>query len=553
MMRMNISDNHDEPLWAAGFTHHISLWAQERQLSAELCDILKALAQALLQALDQGHVCLPLSVMLLQHPEIQKHHAQVEDLAQALKASGVVQSSGEPLRAPLVLDDQHRLYLSRHHEQEQRLAEAAQALDLKLVIGGPGTGKTTSVAQIIATQLELHPQWRIALAAPTGKAAARLLESVRSQAQQWSADLQLRIPSQAFTLHRLLGIGMPGVRSGRPDQASTFLPYDLLIVDEASMLDLGMAYRLFSAIHPQTQLILMGDPDQLAAVESGAVLSELTQAQAGETHPLEKKIVRLNRSYRFDPRAELGQWAQHIQSGDPQAARAWLTQASLQSVNWIDTTTPESTAQVQRCLQALYQPYVAALQQPSNNPSRLARVFGHARVLCAVREGPVGVAQINKGLSQWFKAQWPQERPTPFPSASAPYQGQPLLILRNDLNLQVFNGDVGLVLKDAQGQYLCYFDEEHPQSGGISLSRLPEHDTAFAMTVHKAQGSEFDHVVVMLPHDTSPILTREWLYTASTRAKKTLTLIGSIQALSVALSQVTQRHSGLRDRLKPST
>jgi exodeoxyribonuclease V alpha subunit len=426
----------------------------------------------------------------------------------------------------------------------QRLAcEVAAQNRITLITGGPGTGKTTTVVKLLALLVGTSPRdLHIHLAAPTGKAAARLTESIRNALTKMPADVKARIPTQAQTLHRLL---QTHSRADTPHQLAT----DVVVVDEASMIDLEMMARLLQAVPPTARLILLGDKDQLASVEAGAVMSQLCTGAL-----LRAQTVTLTHSHRFDAQSGIGQWAQAVNHASAnhtpalkalwKAAPDWL--ASLPLQQRLDGDTPEpdvtrlqlssaSDPQLAVGLRHGWHTWLTLLEahRPSKTRSAapcsdaqaldLLNAFTEFCVLCAVREGPQGVTQLNPQIERALGL-----------GESAWYAGRPVMVTRNDYALNLMNGDIGLSLPDAHGVLRVAFaasaDPSAPAKAQTSPvrwvmpSRLESVETVFAMTVHKSQGSEFKHVLLALPAQDSPVLTRELVYTGLTRARERLTL-----------------------------
>ena len=467
-------------------------------------------------------------------------------------------------------------------------AAAALALRQRLVVlsGGPGTGKTTAVVNLLACLVEQQPGCRIALAAPTGKAAARMAEALRDRARHLPAALRAQLPTEAFTVHRLLGAA-PGLST---PTAATLLPIDVLVVDEASMLDLALATRLVEALPAEARLVLLGDKDQLAAVESGAVFAELsadprlseaavreiaavcgttpaavaatlgaasaaTSAGASRgitTAPpaLPDSVVWLQRNFRFAAGTGIGRLAADISAGRTEAALATLRDpAQAPSLRWLDAGHGGGTdSALLPAIAAGYADYFAALRRDPTDATTVAAAFGRYRVLCALRSGPRGVQAINEHTGRLAQAALDIGPPgTPLP---AWYAGRPVMVLRNDYLLKLFNGDIGITLPGPDGALAVHF----PEAGGgwrrIAPARLPPHETAYAMTVHKSQGSEFDGVLVLLPEHRSRVLTRELLYTGITRARHHVAISAPADVLAATIAAATHRHSGLVARLR---
>ncbi len=557
-----------------------------------------ALAAALVSnATGQGHVCLPLQQVagsqLMNGLQLPERDAWV----QLLQQSPVVGTPG--MYRPLILDSAGRLYLYRYwrHEQTlaaalrqraasrlpdvdeqllrqgladlfpvagptpdwQKLAAATAVLRRFCVIsGGPGTGKTSTVVRILALLLQQAAErpLEIALAAPTGKAAGRLQGSIRAACRRLQLPQQLlaRMPQDAVTLHRLLGARMdgPGFRHDRDNP----LPLDVLILDEASMVDLALMARLVDALGEQTRLILLGDRDQLASVEAGAVLGDIcgdapgfsqpfsqrlagvcaTLVPAGEKadSPLADSVVQLRHSYRFTADSGIGRLAKAVNAGDGKAA-----QTLLQAGGDLLLLNP---AEEQERIVAGYREY-ARLVADGAPAEEVFTAFARFRVLTVLRQGERGAEGLNALIGQLLGdagllaagRQW--------------YPGRPLMILRNDYNLRLYNGDIGLLLPDRTGRLQACFESADGGIRRIAPARLPAHESAFAMTVHKSQGSEFDQVLLVLPQEELPLLSRELIYTAITRAGQAFAVSGRMEILDSAISRRTRRSSGLREAL----
>jgi exodeoxyribonuclease V alpha subunit len=433
----------------------------------------------------------------------------------------------------------------------QRLAGAAGATGwVTVVAGGPGTGKTTTVARLLdLLHRVLDPPPRVALAAPTGKAAARLQEAV-------GAD--------ASTMHRLLG--------SRPDSHSRFrydrhnrLPYDVVVVDETSMVSLTLMARLLEAVRPDARLVLVGDPDQLASVEAGAVLGDLvhrparaapdarasllTEAFPDDIRPaveveaeLRNDVVRLRRPYRFG--SEIDALAEAVRAGDPDRVLEVLRGGGA-SVSFIETSgdAPASS----RHLEDL-RGDVAAAGRALHGAARrgdvraaLAALDGH-RLLCAHREGPHGVSRWADQVERWLRA-----AVEGYGTEQEWYVGRPLIVTANDYDVKLYNGDTGAIVDDAATGPVAAFGR-----GGepvlVPPNRLSAVQTLHAMTIHRSQGSQFDRVSVLLPPADSRLLTRELFYTAVTRAQRFVRVLGTEAAVRDAVTRPIVRASGLRRR-----
>ncbi len=450
---------------------------------------------------------------------------------------------------------------------------------LSIITGGPGTGKTFTAARVLAllhTTADAPERLRVALAAPTGKAAARLRQSIDealgSMAPNGAArDFFARI-GPARTLHSLLGT-RHGSRHFRHD-ASHPLDVDVLVVDEASMIHIEMMDALLDALPESSRLLLIGDKDQLASVEAGAVLGELcrdaeavrytpetaryVKAVAGQTvpassidlrgPPLAQQTIVLRRSQRFG--GAIDRLAQAVNRGDVGESAALLRSSADDGLAWIVSPSPSAIVALAVDGAAGYRRYVDALR---SRPSRASNEvdaawvrsvldgFDRFRVLCAVRRGDWGVEQVNVAIEEALTARGHVA------GGSDWYEGRPVLVTRNDASLGVFNGDIGIALGSSRGAGLRVYFTDGPRLRSIGVAHLAHVETAWAMTVHKAQGSEFDHAVLVLPADRSAVTTRELVYTGVTRARSAFTLVSSRgEALADAIGRTTRRSSGLQ-------
>jgi exodeoxyribonuclease V alpha subunit len=393
-----------------------------------------------------------------------------------------------------------------------------------------------------------------------------MMEAVSARASTLPEAVRHLLPVEAQTIHRLLGVTPRG--DGFRHHAENRLPIDVLIVDEASMLDLALAVHLLEAVPDEARIVLLGDKDQLAAVEAGAVFAELSadpsldaatrtgvaalcgvhpaeiQAPAPELHtPLANTTVWFTKAHRFATDSGIGTLATAINAGDPVAVTALLQANTDGSLRWLDEA-PRLMAHV---LEG-YAPFIDAMCAYQGDIAAVTRAFDSFRVLCAVRDGLRGVDALNQQCDQMMRAAV-AGLPTVSAGLGAWYPGRPVIVLRNDYVVKLFNGDVGITLPDEHGNLQVYFPGQDKMFRAVAPARLPEHETAFAITVHKSQGSEFDRVAVILPEKRSAVVTRELLYTASTRARKQVALCASAAALERAVMTRTRRHSGLIARL----
>lgn len=427
----------------------------------------------------------------------------------------------------------------------QRLAAAVSVLSpVAVVAGGPGTGKTTTIARIIAAvQRSSARPLRIALAAPTGKAAARMDEAIAQALTSLPTQLA-GAALKATTLHRLLG-WRPESRTRFVHDRNQPLPHDVVIVDEASMVSVTMMARLLDALRPKARLILVGDPDQLAPVEAGAVLADIDEARqpagpqlaaglAALDLPASGPVVRLRTNFRFT--GAIGELAQAVLAGDEDAAVEIVTGGTGEVRLVADPAATDLHAQITTAGLAML-----TAAQTGDVASALAGMDEH-RLLCAHRSGPFGVAWWSRQAEAWLAEADPRLR-----LSAEWYPGRPLLITANSPELGLYNGDTGVVVAADGALRACFKRADEVFS--VSPYLLSEVQTVHAMTVHKAQGSQFRRVTLILPTPDSPLLTRELLYTAVTRASEQVTLIGSEEALRTAVGRRALRASGLRDRL----
>lgn len=589
---------------AEGLAEYLCQAARELSASEQSLRAVRRAVLALMAASERGQICIWLSEEL---------GDDAEGLRVALFGSKLVMTPGADRPLPLVLDSQGRLYLYRYFDYERRLAAAiarlstsrrACALSAKarerlgaffggqgepdwqrlaaalaltnpftVISGGPGTGKTTTVVAILACLLEENPELDIVLAAPTGKAAAKMQEALRGRAAGLPDPLRSRLPNQSFTLHRLLGV-IPGSGKFRHD-ADHPLALDVLIVDEASMLDLALATRLIEALPPGARLILLGDKDQLAAVEAGSVFGVLASNPAlsparlmaiatatgvpgdairpssGDlSKPLADTTVWLRRSFRFHEESAIGRLAAAIREATDSADGVLEALAHKpEEAHLVDCAPGALPEALLARLVDAYAPYIDALidalGEDQADPRSLLEIFDTHRVLCALRAGVRGAGHINTEITRRFQRRLGVEavRGSPW------FFGRPVMVTGNDYRLRLFNGDIGIALPDPRAGSRVWFPDPEAGVRGLPAVRLPEHETAFASTVHKAQGSEFNHASVILPSDPSPVLSRELVYTAVTRARKTVQIYGSREVLAAAILRPTDRTAGLSDRL----
>ncbi len=445
----------------------------------------------------------------------------------------------------------------------QRLAATVAALrNLCLISGGPGTGKTFTVVKLLALLQELAAPavLRIGLVAPTGKAAGRLQESIRGAKGRLELppELLARIPEATATIHRLLG-ARPGSPSFRHHRANP-LPLDVLVVDEASMVDLALIAKVVDALPESARLILLGDRDQLASVEAGSVLGDICSGKEGNGFSQEfageltragfaelphapggvlaDSIVLLEKSYRFDAAGAIGRLARAVNAGDAEEVVAVLRDGATGEPALHHWQEEASLARLREAVLAGFADYLA-----SPSPCEALEAFNRFRVLCAHRRGRFGVA----GMNDWVEGVLAEAGLIRCDGYW--YRGRPVMITRNHPALHLYNGDIGITLADEAGRLRVFFAAADNSIRSLAPARIPEHETAFAVTVHKSQGSEFDGVALLLPEKISPVLSRELVYTAITRAKARFGLWGDEAILREAVRRRVRRTSGLRELL----
>ena len=563
-------------------------------------------------AVGNGNICLNLADIAGREIVVDDLELPVPELSElraGLAALPVVGAPGE--FRPLVLDGAGRLYLYRYWKYERELVQVilekaalpAGAIDeqvlaagvarlfpgapgeetdwqkvaalgalwsrFSVISGGPGTGKTSTVVKILALILEQAggERVRIALAAPTGKSAARLKESIRvmKAGLDCSEEVKRQIPEDVTTLHRLLGVRAGSVRFRHC--AENRLPFSVVIVDEASMVALPLMAKLAAALDPGARVILLGDRDQLASVEAGAALGDicgggraepysrgfqgfvarvagekLAAGAAGEARGFPNdSLTVLKKNYRFAAESGIGGAARAVNAGDGGRALELLKGGGKGDIRWQDAPAPE---ELKRALAgrivAGYAPYLAA-----GSPAEALLLFDAFRVLTALRQGPYGVTGVNALVEEILSEKGMIERGNRW------YSGRPVMITVNDYTLRLFNGDIGIVLPDPEsgGSPRVFFPSPDGGVRKVPPVRLPAHETVFAMTIHKSQGSEFGRLLLLLPGSDSEALTRELIYTGLTRAKGAVEIWGNEEVFKNAVSRRVERTSGLREAL----
>jgi exodeoxyribonuclease V alpha subunit len=587
-----------------------SLNSIDRHFARFICKIannndllLYATAALISNALSKGNICLDLASSESQFaiaPIFSQKVPKTDFWIKALLNTSVVGNPGD--YKPLIIE-KTRIYLQKYWNYEKLLADSINdrlakklhldnpskiaeladryfpptslpgkdlqkqaalfAMQKRLIIisGGPGTGKTTTIAKIAALLFDYAAQsvanenedfsdpenqqsYRIILAAPTGKAAAQLKKTINNSLP----TLNLSIPVQsaiadleAVTIHRLLG-ALPG---GAPDfkyNASNPLPYDVVIIDEASMIDLSLMAKLFQAIPMESKIILLGDKDQLASVEAGAILNDIYDYSVATSNRPFESYIELKKNFRFSENSGIKKISSAIIQGSPEEVIKVFEKKEHSDIEL--HTLPAQAMLPQALSTIIIENYRHYLEE--KDPCKALELFENFRVLCAVRKGYFGVEAINACIELVLQSAGLINK------KSMHYTGRPIMISSNDYQLEVFNGDVGIIKDDPENKGIvkAFFPGDSPGETRTFLPQLlPPHETVFAMTVHKAQGSQFNHELLLLPQRFSPLLSRELLYTAITRARKTCTIWSEKETLVKTIENRVKRTSGLRDKL----
>ncbi|MDC0534226.1 exodeoxyribonuclease V subunit alpha [Francisellaceae bacterium] len=532
-------------------------FGQYSGLSGEQLTLLKGVILSLSEKMRSGHTCLP-----------------IDPKACALFLNANLASDGTNIK-PFVIENNH-LYFYRYWKYETIIAEKTFDLSCKLdtfesqeividnlfpqddldtsiegidwqknaveksihkgfsiITGGPGTGKTTTVIKLLSALISLSDQkLNIALAAPTGKAAARLQESIikgKSWLKVTLGATAENIPDQVHTIHKLLGsiYLSPYFKYNQSRQ----LPYDVVVIDEASMIDVPLMAKLLQALKDNTRLILLGDVHQLASVEVGSVLADLSNALPNQTFYLKK-------TYRFSGAIKLLADAVNIQDV-PLAMK--VLKSGDESVSLI----PHSQSSLKYLLNQAIE-YIQAIPEDGLNLEIVFKYFGRFQVLCSNHFGTFGLDGINNHIEKGL------ERRDLIKKSGSWYIGKPIMISENvgHSSMHLNNGDIGICLPDDEGKLYVYFESADGKFKRYLPSKLPKYQIAYAISIHKSQGSEFDDVIISLPETMNPVLTKELLYTGITRAKKSVTIVANEQVLALMMSQKVSRNGGLTSKIQ---
>ncbi|SHM61789.1 DNA helicase/exodeoxyribonuclease V, alpha subunit [Chitinophaga jiangningensis] len=571
---------------------------------------LKPFLYLLSKKLSEGHICLDLTQLQAEQEQLPEYYS-FRDNGPAVLAHQPLIGTAETLNKPFILH-RDKLYMQRYYLYETALlqyirslivaeeplrTERAAALlqqrqlvkqlfppatdltpdddpvdwqlaaaitgilnNFTIITGGPGTGKTTTVAKILAILYAIDPEQKVALAAPTGKAAARMAESLRNAAIPKDPLIAAKFRELApSTIHRLLKPvkGTPYFRHNSENP----LNYDVIIVDECSMIDLALFTKLLAAIRPHTRIILLGDKDQLASVEAGSLFGDLCQAQetlnyfsapraalinqfaapaqqitaiATSTHPLFEHVVELRRSRRFSGHTGIGKFSKALIQNNTAVIRDMMAPGADEQVV-IDTTYSE------QLFEQFITGYASYIQEKDTLTA--LRKMNELRVLVAIRDGSQGLPAINRRIEKYLSDK------KYIHLTSAFYENRPLMLTRNYYEHGLFNGDTGIIRPDENGVLMAWFEDTDGQLISVFPGYLTLAETAFAMTIHKSQGSEFGKVLVVLPTTEVPLLTRELVYTAVSRARNKVYVQGSAETLLTAAQKFVNRGSGVNTRI----
>ncbi|MDA0346511.1 MAG: exodeoxyribonuclease V subunit alpha [Verrucomicrobia bacterium] len=529
-------------------------------------------------ALRQGHVCQDLNE--LKNGDFSEYFDPefLEAPITHLETKDLVGSETESSQ-PLILTSKGKLYLHRYWHYEQYLLtileerfrsplspikqkEFANFLDsnaslgadqkaaitlaiqsqLTLISGGPGTGKTTTVLYILAFLMaqERVTPLRIGLAAPTGKAAQRIQNSLESGIQNLylSSEEKAKIPTEASTLHRLLGYQKNSTEFKH--NRKTPLPFDVVIVDEASMLDLLMFSKLLEALKPTSKLILLGDRHQLASVEAGSIFGDLIQASVSNK-ALALRVIELNQNFRFGNDSPLFLACEAIKEGNS-AETLSIVEPGNNELRLLPLPAPQKLSQA---LESSVTSHFINVSM-AESPEEALKLVEHQTILTPIRNGSFGVERLNMAIESLIRSKFK------IPPHTTYFSGQPILITENSYSQRLFNGDLGILFAspDRPDDLFAYFkDSKEEELKRFPISVLPNFELAYALTVHKSQGSEYIKVTFIIPPGKSPLLTRELIYTAISRSRESVEIWGSKEDLSLAIESQTIRTSGILDAM----
>ncbi|MEI7661367.1 MAG: exodeoxyribonuclease V subunit alpha [Bacteroidota bacterium] len=511
----------------------------------------ETLAWALSQKLSEGSICLDVREYREALPGLLEEQKRkdtfreedalfwsAQDFAKQCEEGEYVTHSGSVLKPFVIWDGQ--AYLHRYFTYETHIINSIRRLgaNFHIITGGPGTGKTYGVSATLAGLFGRNPGLKVGLAAPTGKAAARMNESVRNFAEDPGNGLGAEVKNKlaalkAETIHRFLGYVQGSVFFRHHE--NNRLPFDVVIIDECSMIDGAMMAKLLSAVDDKTMLYLLGDRDQLASVEAGSVFGDI--CRAGETPLLKGRVEVKTKSWRFDPGKGIGRFSREVIMGKFDDPGSYAGDGQLN----ID---PAFSQELFENYAMIYREYI---EEP--DIKKALQKLNQVRFLCAMRENDQSVSKVNRQIMYLLSRRVPGFKPVP----EGFYHNQPVMVTRNDYQLNIFNGDVGIIRRvaaDGREALIAHFESSDGGVRTLQAGYLNHYETVFAMTIHKSQGSEFENVVVILPEKQGEkLLTRELLYTAVTRARSKVLLQASAPVLQRCVGKVVARASGLEKRL----
>jgi len=524
----------------------------------------ETLAYALSAKLADGNICLDIEAYKKELPNIlnaekakeffnetdSKFWVSPEDFELQIEGEYVANNSSV-LKPFVILNGQ--AYLQRYFTYETQIIDNIRRLGncFHIITGGPGSGKTYSVSTKLVELFRKNINLKVALAAPTGKAAARMNESIKNFAESPENGIPEKIKTnltglKAQTIHRLLGYMADSVFF-RHDEKNR-LPFDVVIIDECSMVDGAMMAKLLNAMNDNTELYLLGDKDQLASVEAGSVFGDL--CRAGDTVLLKKKVDIKVESFRFKPNEGIGKFSKEVIDGTFSDVKSYSNDNQI-TIELLASEDPKTNLFKERVIKSgSFKKYALEYQEYiyEDNIGSALKSLNKVRFLCVTRDNDYSVAATNKAIERLLKETIADKEK--FDPKEGFYHNQPVIITQNDYKLNIFNGDVGIIRRDGD-VLVAYFETSDGEIRKIPAGYLNHFETVFAMTIHKSQGSEFDHVVVILPEKQGEkLLTRELLYTGVTRAKTNVLLMTSEQVLRKCVERSVSRASGLEERLK---
>jgi len=513
----------------------------------------ESLAYALSSKLSEGNICIDIEAYKEELPIIfadqktkesfkendSKFWVSQEDFAKQCTEGGYVTHSDAELK-PFVIQN-GMAYLHRYFQYETHIIENVKRLknNFRIITGGPGTGKTHSVSTNLIKLFSNNIDIKVALAAPTGKAAARMNESIKKFAEDQQGDIDNRVKNKltslnAQTIHRLLGY-IPNSVFFRYNEKNR-LPYDVLIIDECSMIDGALMAKLLNAVNDKTKLYLLGDKDQLASVEAGSVFGDLCRSK--DFVLLKGRVEVKSKNWRFDNNKGIGKFSKEVITGSFGDISNYATDKQIT----IDTT---FSTELFNKYAILYKEYIC---EPDIKTA--IQKLNKIRFLCVIKEKKQSVSEVNKQVQAYLAAHIDGFNPR----VEGFYHNQPIMITKNDYQLGIFNGDVGIIRKESTSDgetFFVHFETVDGEIKKIQAGYLNHYDTVFAMTIHKSQGSEFENVVVMLPEEQGEkLLAKELLYTAVTRAKNKVLIQTSEKVLKKCVEKSVSRASGIEKRLK---